>query len=345
MHLLFLFCFALAASPLAAQLVSADSHTEDFQVGTTENLSGRIAFSANIEGADRIFVLDLDAKKVRELINGPGNNSYPSWSSDGKLLAFTSDRDGNKEIYLSNWEGDKQVRLTETKQDEDNVTWVPNSRRLVFYSEANKDSTNLHMLDLESLAKPVRLTNFEGRNTTPKVAPDGQRIAYTTNRNWPGWDVCIWSLENASNQCVLDGVQTYCRPDWSPNGHELAYSFGVGKDINLAVINLDSKASIQLSKLALREYDPTWSPNGLHIAFSAEDGSADQFKLYVIEKASKRSWPLLVSKHSIRYLSWTGVTTLQLEAQRMIETQKREEQNRLKNLPINNASRGPEQAP
>ncbi len=274
-------------------------------------------------------MLDLDAKKIRMLIDGPGNNSYPAWSSDGRLLAFTSDRDGNKEIYLSDWEGQRQVRLTENKNIDDNAAWIPNSKRLVYYAEANENSTDLFMLDLESVESPLRLTRLGGRNTTPKVSPDGNKIAYSTNRNWPGWDVCIWDMVNAQDKCVLEGAQTYCRPDFSPDGRELAYSFGFGKQINLAVMNLEKKSNLPLSKIPLREYDATFAPSGSHIAFSAEDGVEGNFKLYALEKNSKRSWALVSSKYSIRYLSWSGVSNLQLEAQRMIEKQKLEETQRL----------------
>ena len=73
-----------------------------------------------------------------------------------------------------------------------------------------------------------------------------------------------------------------------------------------------------------REYDGNWSPSGDYLVFAAENGERDQFKLFVLEISSGKSVPLLSSRYSLRYPSWSAVTTMQLEANRMVQAQKGE---------------------
>src|SRR5690606_19029602 len=98
-------------------------------------------FSAEIDGLDRIMVLDLNSGRVRKLIEGPGNNSYPTWSHDGSMLTFVSDRDGNKEIYVANWDGSDQRRLTYNDVVDDNPTWTPDDKQIVYYADSPKENS------------------------------------------------------------------------------------------------------------------------------------------------------------------------------------------------------------
>jgi Tol biopolymer transport system component len=53
-----------------------------------------------------------DGSNQRNLTNSPGEVTTPSWFPDGSKIAFTSDRDGNREIYKMNADGSNQTRLT-----------------------------------------------------------------------------------------------------------------------------------------------------------------------------------------------------------------------------------------
>ena len=67
----------------------------------------RVAFESDRDGhfinnffAYEIYVMDNDGGNQRNLTNNPADDRSPSWSPDGKRIAFTSDRDGNREIYV-----------------------------------------------------------------------------------------------------------------------------------------------------------------------------------------------------------------------------------------------------
>lgn len=323
------FTLALCYGQTITLTQAEESSTQDilhrFEILNALNLSGRILFTVTIEKRDRIFILDLDAKRIRKLVDTPANNFYPQWAPNGERFTFTSDRDGNKEIYIADWDGENQRRLTKNSFGDDNATWAPNGKQIVYYAEEPNDTTNLYTINPER-PSPERLTSFTGRNTTPRWSPDNQSIAYSTNRFWPGWDICVWSIYNKREACPLAGGQTYCRPAYSPNGQLMAYSYGVFDEIDIAILNLDTNEQLQISALPGREYDTVFSPDGSHLIFTAEAGKKELFNLYATGSRAtgnqaKAPSILLKAPYSIRYLSWSGVKTIDLEAKRLRDLQ------------------------
>jgi TolB protein len=59
---------------------------------------------------------------------------WPAWSPDGKQIAFTSNRDGNYEIYLMNADGSGQRNFTRHKSQDNFAAWSPDGKRIAFIS-------------------------------------------------------------------------------------------------------------------------------------------------------------------------------------------------------------------
>jgi Tol biopolymer transport system component len=290
-----------------------------FQLTAPRELSGRIAFQATIEGTDRLLVIDLDAQRIRKLVDGPGNNSTPAWSPNGRQVAFSSDRDGNREIYIAEWGGEYPVRYTNSPAHEENPTWSPDGKRLIFQSAKGADDpANLALISVEGGGAQL-LTNFSGRNTVPRWSPDGTVVAFSTNRFWPGWDLCLWNLGSKSELCILTGAQTYCRGSFSPDGKQIVYSFGAFSQVDLAVTEIASGVRRPIASLPGKSYDATFSPDGKVVVFAAEDGRKEIFNLYLARELNNK-WevkPLLKAPYSLRFPSWSGMRTLELESERM----------------------------
>ena len=82
--------------------------------------STKVAFT---RGGD-IWVVDRDGSDEVQLTT-PGQNTDPNWSAEGTSIAFTSNRDGNQEIYLMRADGSRQRNLTHRPGDDTEPDWRP----------------------------------------------------------------------------------------------------------------------------------------------------------------------------------------------------------------------------
>jgi TolB protein len=83
-----------------------------------------LAFSGRFEGKNQIFIVKPDGSGL-QMLTDKGNNEHPSFSPDGRFIAFTSDRDGRKGIYLMRANGEAQKRITPWSLNASGPGWSP----------------------------------------------------------------------------------------------------------------------------------------------------------------------------------------------------------------------------
>lgn len=82
----------------------------------------RIAHTVRFrDGSSRIRVTELATGRVREISDGEGRDMMPAWSPDGRYLAFTSEREGESDLYLARADGTGLTRLTHAP----GADWLP----------------------------------------------------------------------------------------------------------------------------------------------------------------------------------------------------------------------------
>jgi TolB protein len=78
-------------------------------------------------------VMNADGSDLVRLTKSPGMDDYPCWSPDGKRLAFTSNREGNLEIYTIDPDGEKPRNETQNPAIDNFASWTKDGR-LTFVS-------------------------------------------------------------------------------------------------------------------------------------------------------------------------------------------------------------------
>jgi Tol biopolymer transport system component len=75
-----------------------------------------------------LWIMNADGSQVRRLTHNTAMDYWPVWSRDGKWIAFTSNRDGNYEIYIMKPDGTNQRNLTQHAAWDNYAAWSPDTK-------------------------------------------------------------------------------------------------------------------------------------------------------------------------------------------------------------------------
>src|SRR3954447_9281740 len=132
--------------------------------------------------ADDLWIVPREGGEAKRLTSGPGVETDPHFSPDGKLVAFTGQYEGNDDVFVVSAEGGTPRRLTYHPGSDQVVGWTPDSKKVLFRSARNSYSrfTRLFTIGIDGgLPEEVPLPIADHGC----FSPDGKKIAYVPNYN------------------------------------------------------------------------------------------------------------------------------------------------------------------
>lgn len=223
-----------------------------------------ISYTSDESGNRDIFLLNLATGEKKAVIADPSHDKVGTWSHDGKLLAFESNRNGTYyQIYLFNAEQGSVKPLTKSGDCNNWApAWAPNGEKLVFYSNCEKNQRNIYIMNRDGSGRE-KLTSGPGENRFPVFSPDGNGITFTSSRN--GKDQILLMDSDGRNQRVIaDG----CSSTFSPDGKWLWFSARCD-DSDIKRIQVDGT---NLSTVgSMFGQNPSVSPDGQWVVFQANN--------------------------------------------------------------------------
>lgn len=287
---------ALSAAVIVAGILLAlagSSPAEAAFPGT----AGAIAFSTTRDGNEdfgrqNVYRMDSDGFGQTRLTDTARFNSSPSWSPDGKKVAFEAkDESGYGEVFAMDADGSNEVNLTNNNEVHDvGPAWFPNGRKIAFAShrrgggyQGGGNNWELWVMTLDASGDPVgpptRLTRNAAFDTSPAVSPDGRKIAFSSDRDGD-FDIYVMLTrpEGPNNRPVklTDNATAHDEaPDWSPDGTKLAFAGNGTFALDILVMKPvpegpTNRPKNLTSKSAADDSSPAWSPDGRQIAFQSD---------------------------------------------------------------------------
>ena len=172
-------------------------------------------------GENDVWVLDL-ARGVRtRLTFGPVSNTFPTWSPDGKWLAYESDRNGHSNIYRrhSDGSGAEELLLTDAKVAEPN-DWSRDGKFLL-YSRGGGIDAEIWALPLEGERKPWLVIPHAAVLNGAQISPNGRWLAYSSNESGVV-ELYVVPFRGGQGKWQVS-PNGGGRPKWSRDGKELYY--------------------------------------------------------------------------------------------------------------------------
>lgn len=236
-------------------------------------------------------------------------------------LVFISNRDGNEEVYIMDYDGKRIRRITYNDYIDGFPSWDINNESILYTSYKN-NNPDLCLFSIYSGRS--RILSSRGTNYSADWSPDGDRVVYTSTKagnaeiyllnmktgkekrltfnriidTSPCWspngrEIVFTSQRSGTPQIyIMDAEGTNIRritfegtyhdsPSWSPDGTRIAYVSRVEYRFDVYVYNLKTNSIIKLTENAGRNENPSWSPDGRHLVFSSTRGGT--YQLYLMD--------------------------------------------------------------
>jgi len=176
-----------------------------------------VAFDSDRDGERAVYVADRDGSHVRR-VSGEGYAAAPTWSPDGKRLAYIRGEPGKAAVWnlwVQPVDGREPARLTSHRSGQTwSASWFPDNRRIAYTHEDKVIVLDLPTGEVKQFDSPVK-----GRAVrTPAVSPDGSAIIFQVLRR----GVWLLTLADGSMRLVLEDP-TAEEFAWSPDGRQVAF--------------------------------------------------------------------------------------------------------------------------
>jgi len=163
--------------------------------------------------------------------------------SSREIIAFTTLRPANQDIYLADGKSYELQRVTNHPALDYNPTFTPDGRWLIFTSERSGNA-DLYALDLKKGDEALRLTRNRGMDDAADISDDGEKIVFVSTRNGHA-DIFMMPFspdvpaeaEEAAVNLTRDAIGDF-QPAFSPDGSTIAFS----RQLDRTDIQLESAA-------------------------------------------------------------------------------------------------------
>lgn len=194
--------------------------------------------------------------------------SFPSTGSEPSgTIVFTSNEDGNWEIYSQGTADPEPRRLTRIPQEEEGAVPSPDGKKLAFVSRRDGDY-EIYLMERDG-SNQTRITHSKGIDEDPQWTPDGRQILFESSRAG-NWDIFIMNSDGTHQINLTQTPFDEADPSLSPDGKRVLFKSQREGKWHLYIMNLDGSGLRPLARSAYTEGaldDPVWAPDGNRIAY------------------------------------------------------------------------------
>ena len=236
-------------------------------------------FSINADGSEQTFLTSTPVRNPGDPEDFYIDDISPTYSPDGKKIAFESFRSGASEAYTMNADGSGvSPRLTTVLGTDSPSGWSADGSKIYFRSTRTGNNPQIWSMNADG-SNQTNLSKLPGvADSVPNGSPDGTKIVFQSTRDGGADnDREIYSMNpdgSGVTRLTNNPGGDDLNPNWSPDGKQIVFERsvrGVSRSNNIFRMNADGTGVTQLTATPAPagNRNPVWSPDGTIIAFDS----------------------------------------------------------------------------
>ena len=214
-----------------------------------------------------LFRISADGRDEMQLTNEARLILGHAWTRDGLSLLFSSNRNGRFGLWQVGLNGGKPAAVPADGWNIEKVSIARAGSRLAY--EGWIYDTNIWRISTDGDENPTRIIGSTLWDRHPAVSPDGNLIAFVSNRtgSWEIWTAVVDGTDQ--RQMTRIGGPLVSVPRWSPDGARIAFQTHDRSSAGIAILDIASGAVIPFTGSESDDVAPSWSPSADRIYFGS----------------------------------------------------------------------------
>ncbi len=215
-------------------------------------------------------------------------------------IVCVSNRDAGDELYLMDYDGENQTRLTFNKVIDYMPAWSPDGKRIAYTSYKSVGVAGLYLLDLE--AGKVTPASTRGTNFAADFSPDGKKLAFCSTMDG-NTEIYVAAGDGKNIKRLTFNEAIDSSPSWSPTNREIAFVSDRSGSPQIYLMDAEGSNIRRVSFGGTYHDAPAWSPAGDRIVYVSRVENI--FDLYVLNLRNKQITKLTESNARNESPSWS----------------------------------------
>lgn len=205
-----------------------------------------------------------------------------------QTLAFSSNRDGDFEIFLIDSSGNNLIKLTDNSESDSQPSWSQDGQLIAFTSERD-GNPEIYVMNADG-SDQRRLTYSEARDSQPSWSADGRQIAFASDVDGNS-EIYVMNADGGSRRRLTSNPATDSKPIWSPDGQSIAFASNRTGSYEVFVMDTQGENLLQLTQNNVDDFPSGWVDGGDKLLYESNAGG--DFDVYEMRADGTQAVPLI----------------------------------------------------